>query len=166
MIPLLHPGSDALALIEPDGSRWTHAELAGVVAERAAAMSGRKALVFCRCATDARTVVDYLAALEAGHAVAMVDAAIAPEQLKALCDRYEPGLVLGPDGAEERKSSTRPHEDLALLLSTSGTTGSPKLVRLSLGAVEANAVSIALSLELGPDERAIASLPFHYSYGL
>jgi acyl-coenzyme A synthetase/AMP-(fatty) acid ligase len=166
MISLLHPGSDALALIEPDGSRWTHAELAGVVAERAAAMAGRKSLVFCRCATDARTVVDYLAALEAGHAVAMVDAALAPEQLDALCHRYEPGLVLGPDGAQERKSHTRVHEDLALLLSTSATTGSPKLVRLTLAAVQDNAVSIALYLELGPEERAIASLPFHYSYGL
>jgi acyl-coenzyme A synthetase/AMP-(fatty) acid ligase len=39
-------------------------------------------------------------------------------------------------------------------------------VRLSSAAVHANAVSISLYLELGPDERAIASLPFHYSYGL
>lgn len=115
---------------------------------------------------DARTVVDYLAALEAGHAVALLDAGLAPELFAGLCERYEPHLVLGPEGAEERRSGAEPHEQLSLLLSTSGTTGSPKLVRLSARAVEANAVSIAVYLELGPEERAIASLPFHYSYGL
>lgn len=165
-IPLLHPDSDELALIDADGDMWTHAELAGEVAERAASLKGGKSLVFCRCHMDARTVLDYLSALQAGHAVAMVDGGLAPELLSELCERYQPALVLGPDGTEERKSKARPHEDLALLLSTSATTGSPKLVRLSDGAVEANAVSIALYLELGPEERAIASLPFHYSYGL
>ncbi|MDB4975297.1 MAG: AMP-dependent synthetase and ligase, partial [Myxococcaceae bacterium] len=58
------------------------------------------------------------------------------------------------------------HPELAVLLSTSGTTGSPKLVRLSYENVRANARSIATYLELGPSERAISSLPFHYSYGL
>jgi acyl-coenzyme A synthetase/AMP-(fatty) acid ligase len=166
LIPLLHPDSDDLALIDADGDMWTHAELAGEVAERAASLKGRKSLVFCRCEMDARTVVDYLSALQAGHAVAMVDGGLAPELLSELCERYQPALVLGPDGTEGRKGKARPHEDLALLLSTSASTGSPKLVRLSAGAVEANAVSIALYLELGPEERAIASLPFHYSYGL
>jgi acyl-coenzyme A synthetase/AMP-(fatty) acid ligase len=163
---MLRPNSGHPALIEDDGRVLTHAELAGEVAERAASLKGHKSLVFCRCGIDTRTVVDYLAALEAGHAVAMVDQSLAPERFSELCERYQPSLVLGPDGTEERKSKTRPHHDLALLLSTSGTTGSPKLVRLSAAAVEANAVSIALFLELGADERAIASLPFHYSYGL
>jgi len=58
------------------------------------------------------------------------------------------------------------HPELALLLSTSGTTGSPKFVRLSRRNVEANAKSIALYLGLGPSERAITSLPLHYTYGL
>jgi acyl-coenzyme A synthetase/AMP-(fatty) acid ligase len=143
-----------------------HAELAGAVAERAQAMWGRKSLVFVHCSMDARTVIDYLAALRAGHTVAMVDAELAPELMSDLAERYRPALILGPEGAHERKSDVDPHEDLSLLLSTSGTTGSPKLVRLAGSAVEANAVSIALYLELGPEERAIASLPFHYSYGL
>src|SRR3546814_1192946 len=56
--------------------------------------------------------------------------------------------------------------DLALCLSTSGSTGATKLVRLSSDAIEANAQSIVEFLQLGPDERAITSLPLHYSYGL
>jgi acyl-CoA synthetase (AMP-forming)/AMP-acid ligase II len=58
------------------------------------------------------------------------------------------------------------HSDLALMLTTSGSTGNPKLVRLSLSNIEANAASIAAYLELTATERAIQSLPLHYSYGL
>jgi acyl-CoA synthetase (AMP-forming)/AMP-acid ligase II len=53
-----------------------------------------------------------------------------------------------------------------LLLSTSGTTGSPKFVRLSRRNVESNAQAIAGYLGLRPSERAITSLPLHYAYGL
>ena len=58
------------------------------------------------------------------------------------------------------------HPDLALLLSTSGTTGSPKLVRLSRANVASNAAAIADYLALTPADRAITALPLHYSYGL
>ena len=70
--------------------------------------------------------------------------------------------------AECRKRGPRPSLDpaLAVLLSTSGTTGSPKLVRLSAANIDANAASIADYLAITPDDRAITSLPCHYSYGL
>jgi hypothetical protein len=58
------------------------------------------------------------------------------------------------------------HPDLALLLSTSGSMGSPKLVRLSAENLQANAESIAEFLELRGDDRGLLSLPLHYSYGL
>ena len=58
------------------------------------------------------------------------------------------------------------HSDLAVLLPTSGSTGSPKLVRLTVSNLDSNAQSIAEYLALNPEERAIASLPLHYSYGL
>ena len=53
-----------------------------------------------------------------------------------------------------------------MLLSTSGSTGSPKLVRLSRSNLVANAESIADYLGLRRDDRAITSLPLHYCYGL
>ena len=58
------------------------------------------------------------------------------------------------------------HPDLALLLSTSGSTGATKLVRLSARAIDANARAIAASLALTRDERAITTLPPSYAYGL
>ena len=58
------------------------------------------------------------------------------------------------------------HPDLALLLSTSGSTGSPKLVRLSRSAVRSNAAAIATYLDLTDADRGILTLPLHYCYGL
>ncbi len=58
------------------------------------------------------------------------------------------------------------HPDLALLLSTSGSTGSPKLVRLSKNNLQSNAESIASYLLITENDRPITSLPMEYSYGL
>ena len=58
------------------------------------------------------------------------------------------------------------YPDLALLLATSGSTGSPKLVRLSRQNLESNAVSIMEYLHLTEWERPITSLPMQYTYGL
>ena len=58
------------------------------------------------------------------------------------------------------------HPDLALLLTTSGSTGSPKLVRLTARNLDANALSIAQYLQLDEHERPVTMLPMNYSYGM
>ena len=62
--------------------------------------------------------------------------------------------------------SYRLHHDLALLLTTSGSTGSRKFVRLSYQNVRANAEAIAEYLELNREERPVLILPMYYAYGL
>ena len=56
--------------------------------------------------------------------------------------------------------------DLALLLSTSGSTGSPKLVRQSYKNITTNASSIAQYLKISPKDRPITTLPMSYTFGL
>ena len=56
-------------------------------------------------------------------------------------------------------------EDLSMLLPTSGSTGSPKLVRHSYRNLEANAENVKLLFQLTPNQRAMASLPIHYTMG-
>lgn len=58
------------------------------------------------------------------------------------------------------------HKDLALLLTTSGSTGSPKLVRQSYENITSNADSIAKYLAIAPEDKAIMTLPMSYTYGL
>jgi acyl-coenzyme A synthetase/AMP-(fatty) acid ligase len=145
----------------------------------------------CLCRNDPATVIGYLAALEAGHAVMLLDAAIRGEVLADLLARYRPEMVLASAGmpassAAVLESEYRPkdaawdgvawgrsdataepvHPDLAILLPTSGTTGSPKFVRLAARAVDSNAAAIATALAIDPADRAVTSLPLHYSYGL
>lgn len=58
------------------------------------------------------------------------------------------------------------HPDLALLLPTSGSTGSPRLVRLSCYNIQTNTVSICEYMKFTRDDRAVTSLPLGYTYGL
>lgn len=58
------------------------------------------------------------------------------------------------------------YENLSLLLPTSGSTGSPKLVRHSYRNIEANAENVKNLFGLTSEERAMASLPMHYTMGL
>lgn len=129
-------------------------------------MSKKLAFVFCR--NDERSVAAYREATEAGHAVALLDANLDASLRDALVWRYEPELVYGLSDTPIRRyvNELPPHPDLSLLLSTSGSTGSPKFVRLSRAAVKHNALMIAQALEIDEYERPILSLPMHYSYGL
>ena len=56
--------------------------------------------------------------------------------------------------------------ELALLLTTSGSTGSPKLVRVTYKNIISNATSIADYLGINEEEKPITSLPMYYSFGL
>ncbi|WP_413642668.1 AMP-binding protein [Parabacteroides distasonis] len=58
------------------------------------------------------------------------------------------------------------YPDLSLLLPTSGTTGSPKLVRHSYENLEASALNVATLFELTSNQRAMGTLPMHYTMGL
>jgi long-subunit acyl-CoA synthetase (AMP-forming) len=64
------------------------------------------------------------------------------------------------------KSEHLPDKNLAILLNTSGSTGSPKLVRLSYDNIISNGQSIIEYLKINELDRAITTLPSSYSFGL
>ena len=57
-------------------------------------------------------------------------------------------------------------ESLSLLLTTSGSTGSPKLVRLSDSNIKSNTDSIVEYLAITSSDKPIMTLPMSYTYGL
>ena len=63
-------------------------------------------------------------------------------------------------------SAPQMYEELSLLLPTSGSTGSPKLVRHSYRNIEANAENVKRLFGLTEDEKAMAILPMYYTMGL
>lgn len=172
------------------GELRARVEAAAVKLTRDAA--GDVAFVFA--SNDVATVVELLAGFAARVPVALFDPRMADEVMAELRARYRPGTIRGvrtpaPPGPVPKPSgsgrladpgggsrpegrgpgpgpATAVHPELGLLLSTSGSTGSPKLVRLARAATIANARSIAEALAIGPGEVAPTSLPVHYSYGL
>ena len=58
------------------------------------------------------------------------------------------------------------YDELSLLLPTSGSTGSPKLVRHCYRNIEANADNVRRLFKLDGSEKAMAILPMHYTMGL
>lgn len=166
-----HGGRPALVTAE---GILTHAELADRVDEAVDRLGPVRRLVVLAARNDPDSVVLYLATLAGRHPLILVDAGN-DESMRSLVDAYDPDVVARPglddaDGGQvvERRTGTRHelHPDLALLISTSGSTGSPKLVRLSLANLEANAEAIGAYLGLRSDDRAITSLPMAYCYGL
>ncbi len=121
---------------------------------------------------DVSLIAAYLGAICAGHVVLLVPSG---QHVQRWIDRYDPDVVLQTDPDDLRVARTTErragtvhdlHPDLVLLLTTSGSTGSPRLVRLSYEAVLANAGSIASYLELGRDDVGITTLPMAYCFGL
>lgn len=149
------------------GEGLSYADLAARVDRFAAdlrvAERGRR-LVLLEAHNDADTLVAWFGSLAAGCPVLLTGPGAARDALAAA---YDPDVVW--DGAlVERRTRTAHelHPDLALLLSTSGSTGSPKLVRLSHTNLLANARSIADYLGVRPSDVAATTLPVHYCYGL
>lgn len=163
--PFVHPGSTRPALL--DGDRvLTHADLAarvGALAERLPDAATGRRLVHLHPTRDVPGVVAHLAVLAAGH-VGLVTGPGA----ESVTERFAPDVRLVGERIEALSTDPQHllHPDLALLLSTSGSTGSPKLVRLSHDNLTSNAAAIAEGLGLRADDRAITSLPLHYCYGL
>lgn len=196
LLPLIAPLEREPAARDDRGDVWlTRDEVRAAslgLAENIA--SERKRLVFLFCGNTCETLIGLLAAAAAGHAVALIDPSLAVDKLGALIEAYRPELVLAapeigetPRNLAGASSGWRSYESragvvewtatgagapsvdipaLQLLLSTSGTTGSQKYVRLSRDAIVANAGQIAEALAIDEHSIGIAHLPLHYSYGL
>ncbi|MET4147129.1 AMP-binding protein [Arthrobacter sp. UYCo732] len=153
------------------GGVLTYQELADRVEEVGRRLGSERRLVALTAGNDVESLVGYLAAMAAGHPLILLPAD-KPAALESLVAAYDPDVVLhsgnGRMVLEERRPGTGHtlHPDLALLLSTSGSTGSPKLVRLSYDNLQANAESIAEYLGITEYDRAMTTLPMSYCYGL
>jgi acyl-coenzyme A synthetase/AMP-(fatty) acid ligase len=173
----------ALALVTEDGASVSYGELASLVA-KFAALFPQPGVIACLCNNDLPSIVCYLAALECRNVPLLLPGSMPRSQLLGLLEAYRPRYLfhkrndltdLGGDAVAGSgayslwhlpEAADRVSAELALLLTTSGSTGSRKLVRLSRRNLLANSASIADYLQIGTAERAITTLPMHYSYGL
>lgn len=171
-LPFLTNVDDARpALMDDTNTAWlSYGSLKERVRDYRDQMAGPKALVFLFAYNDVDSVAAFLGACAAGHAVALFDPALSVELRRQLVDLYLPNWVFDPQEAAPPKqmgvTSAPLHSALSVLLSTSGSTGSPKLVRLTARNLIQNASSIGDVLAIGAGDIACGHLPLHYSFGL
>ncbi|MDG1431110.1 MAG: AMP-binding protein [Paracoccaceae bacterium] len=120
-------------------------------------------------------IAAYVGCLRAGWPIILLpDGHIASKDPKSIVGVYQPNLFVAPDptssdGTQTRTGASEPcdmPDDLAVLLSTSGTTGAVKLVMLSAKNIDANAKAISDYLAIQTNDVAITTLALHYSYGM
>ncbi len=154
-------------------------------ANNIASIVSKRCLVFSLCRNEIGSLVGYVAFLNNNIVPVMLNSHLDRELLNSLLSAYNPAYLWVPCENKEEFVGTEVYSefgysliktnydknfemnpDLCLLLTTSGSTGSPKFVRQSYKNVKANAEAIASYLELTDKERPITTLPMNYTYGL
>lgn len=143
-------------------------------------------LAFLLCENKIESVLGYLACLRTGVVPLLIGSSIDEELLLNLINTYQPNFIWTSRNFDslnkEWKITHRNrsyqllenidqfqhsfHPDLALLLMTSGSTGSPVLVRISYKNLIENTSSISESLSISQQDIPITTLPMNYTYGL
>ncbi len=166
-----------VALVTDEGE-LTYSDIGERVEARRGELGSTRRLVMIEASTTVEPLITYLASLEAGHPVLLVEpndqANNQPSRarIESLVNRFDPDVIAAAEGESwalnEVRVGTRHelHPELAMLASTSGSTGSPKVVRLSRGNLLSNASAISQYLDLNVNDRAMMTLPLHYCYGL
>lgn len=167
---------DRVALVSSE-KRITYRELKLLVkqveSELLEATSDVRQVIGLEFDLSLEAIVNYLAILQAGYPVLIAE----PGQFSTnsgFSAKWLPKYVCSPCGNGinrliefgEGREFGQAHPDLAILLSTSGTTGDPKLVRLSKNNISSNARSISEYLGIQESDVAATTLPLFYSYGL
>ena len=172
------------ALIDEQGIRVSYEEIQNL-SNLIFSKIGRRCLVFSLCENSIGSVAGYVSFINNWIVPVMLSAHLERELLNNLLEKYRPSYVWAPEGLSEsfnwevvlelcdyvllkaEYSEEFPlYDELALLLSTSGSTGSPKFVRQSYKNIRSNIDSIIEYLGLDSSERPITTLPMNYTYGL
>lgn len=175
--------SGALALKDNEGYILTYGELVKEVRSFCPDIK-TGAVVFQLCKNTVGSMVGYLSFVERGVVPLMLSSKIDNELLESLLETYTPAYLWVPTEEVEKfhfkalysnlgytlletENELYPINDkLQLLMTTSGSTGSPKLVRYKKGNLEANAKNVAIVFGWSSVERPVCDLGMQYTMGL
>jgi long-chain acyl-CoA synthetase len=179
----IHLVSDNIAAIDDNARQITYGELE-LFSNEFHSVIGHRCLIFILSENSIGSLAGYVATLENKVVPLILSCQTNSGLLASLLSHYEPQYIWLPTGVNYafnfevvfeaygyallRTSfdTFELHQDLALLLPTSGSTGSPKLVRHSYQNILENAKNVAQVFNLTASERAIVILPMHYTMGL
>ena len=175
--------SDNIAVIDDNGTSLSYSKLLSESLELYDHI-GERCLVFVFCNNCIGSLLGYVTFINNRVVPLLINADLNKDSIDKLIQSYQPNYLWVPDllskqydydkiyskyGYSLLKACDKKidlNEDLALLLTTSGSTGSPKYVRQSYNNIESNTKSIVEYLKIEEMDRAITTLPMNYTYGL
>ncbi|HEY4180355.1 MAG TPA: AMP-binding protein [Kofleriaceae bacterium] len=185
---LLETGAPDARAVWDEGRWWTFAELGVRTRQVAAALTTRGArgkIVLLCGENSAEGIAAYLGALYAGAVAAPLlqlgDASLAAfvrdtgATIAIARAEHQPQLRMAgldvlvvdePLTVQASEPAAVDVNELAVVLYTSGSTGTPRGVMLSSDNLRYSTEAILSFAPLTADDRALASLPFYYCYGL
>lgn len=169
------------AVIEDNGNQYTYADML-----EACALFGniieKRNVIFILCRNSFAAIAGHVACVENKIVPLMISEKMDDELLSNLIKMYQPRYLWMPQEKDipyetviekygyklvETGYETYPvHEELALLLTTSGSTGSPKLVRHKYSNLFCNARNVASVFQFTDEDNALIDLQLHYTMGL
>lgn len=178
---------ERIAVITDKNETLTYGQLVDEV-EKFYAHVPQKGFLFCLCENLLGSFVGYVACVNKGIPLVLLDGSKDLDLIQQLMAIYQPEYLWMPTRRVDeiggkiiysyQEYSLQQIEysepltekgfcpDLLLCLTTSGSTGSPKLVRLSEANLKSNAESIAEYLQINENERPVTTLPMYYSFGM
>ena len=172
-----------IAIRDDSGYTLTYGEVCDII-QGFEALKLPRCVIFCLCESCAGSLVGYLSFLNNGQVPLLLSAHMDEGLRTNLEQAYLPSYYWVPEWKIEEitgeklfsaygyvllKTGNEPyplHEKLSMLLTTSGSTGSPKLVRHKYGNLEANAANVAKAFSWTVEENGICDLPMNYTMGL
>ena len=170
---------EAVAAIDSQGEQLTYGELRNF-AEQAEHLMPSRSLVFLLVENNVGGIAWTIGNICAGNVPLILNAHLDEGLYKSLYELYQPPFVCVPEGMAEKfrydtiatcygytlmktGHETCPmNDELSHLLPTSGSTGSPKLVRHKYANIEAAALNISTFFELTEKDRPLMVLPLYY----
>ena len=174
------------AIICENGRSYDYKHLIDKIRNFTKLLDDEKKLIFLLGQNNYETLIGYTSFVDKGYVVALIDFRIKKVLLEKLIKLYSPHYIFCEKKfkikqdyflcfnfksfkclkSKNQKKIYNQKKNLMLLVSTSGSTGSPKFVKLSYENLFYNSKQIIKSLKIKKKDISITSLPFTYVYGL
>ncbi len=144
-----------------------------------------RSLVFLLSGNNIETIFYYVGLINSKNVITLLDKDIKNNYLKKLINLYKPNYLILPINFPDingyffnskfknykiiqkiKNKKIALNKELAILLNTSGSTGSSKLVRQSYENYLENSKSIIKKISINNKDTVITTLPINYTFGL
>ena len=174
-----------IALIDENNRKIDYQSLSSLI-EKLTTHIKKRCLIFLICNNNIESIIGYLSFIKSNCVISLIDEKTDDRLLLNIISNYKPTYIFISNKKKislkgytsgfsfygysllkrDKEIEIKLHDDLMLLISTSGTTGSTKFVRQSYENLRNNTKSIIDFLKITELDNTITTLPMSYVYGL